>query len=156
MSRNVNRKPSTAQLPHTEKFWRELHSARKRREIPRLHANVPVCLSPAKGLDIKLHSNDLSWFGMQVRCDRQTAATLRPDTSKDAPQAVFPTTLQLDIEGTALRINAYSRVAHITLVAEEPPESEIAIGFAFVRFEQGAQATLHRFIEQHLLPAGWP
>ena len=145
-----------AQLPHTEKFWSELHSARKRRKAPRLHANVPIFLTPANGPVLKLHSNDLSWFGMQVRCDRQTAATLRPDTNNHAPQAVFPTTLQLDIEGVSLRINAYSRVAHMTLVAGEPLDSEIAIGFTFVRFEQDAQQRLYRFIEQHLLPAGWP
>jgi hypothetical protein len=117
MSNSVNRMPSTAQLPHTEKFWREFHHARKRRKAPRLHANVPVCVSPAKGPELQLRSNDLSWYSMQVRCDRQTAATLRPDTNKDAPQAVFPTTLQLEIEGISLRICADSRVAHISLVA---------------------------------------
>lgn len=156
MSSRISRMPSTAQLPHTEKFWCELHASRKRRKAPRLHANIPVSLSPAKGPVVALRSNDLSWFGMQVRCDRQTATTLRPDTQDDAPQVVFPTTIQLDIEGISLRINAHSRVAHMTLVPGEPTESEIAIGFAFVRFEDDAQATLHRFIEQHMLPAGWP
>ncbi|MFT5445542.1 MAG: hypothetical protein ACI9DC_000703 [Gammaproteobacteria bacterium] len=148
--------PSTAQLPHTEKFWCELHRASKRRKAPRLHADVPICLSLAKGPDLKLSSNDLSWFGMQVRCDRQAATELRPNPKNDAPQTIFPTTLQLDIEGISLPITAYSRVAHMTLVAGAPPESEIAIGFAFVRFEQDAQTTLYRFIEQHLIPAGWP
>jgi len=155
MSGTVQRLCSPAQLLPAEKFWRDLHHAQKRRKVPRVHANVPVHLSAVKGAVIEMRTNDLSYHGMQVWCDRGTAAILLPKASGDGAQPVYPIILQLDIDGISPPINAHVRIAHMTRVANAPAEKEVAIGLLFVCFEGGAQQALHRFIDQHLVPAGW-
>lgn len=156
MSRSTRRVLSNAQLPPAERFWSELHHAPTRRRDPRVHANVPVCVSVDKGAQVETRSNDLSYHGMQLRCDRKTAATLRPQAHGKGAHSVYPVTLQLGIDGVSFSVSTHARVAHVSLVNEASPDTEVAIGMTFVRFEKGAQAALHRFIDQHLLPAGWP
>jgi hypothetical protein len=154
MSRNARTRPLTAPLP-ADKFWCDLNDVEKRRQTPRVHANVPVTLDPGHGTSVEARTNDLSYHGMQVRCDKATAAILRPDSRGTKANPTYPATLQLDIDGISLRISADARIAHITLNSDDPPESAVAIGMTFVRFEDGAQEALHRFIDQHLMPADW-
>ena len=154
MPRNARTAPLAAPLP-VDKFWGELHNVEKRRQTPRVHANVPVTLDPGHGTSVEARTNDLSYHGMQVRCDKATAAILRPDSRGEKANPTYPAILELDIDGISIRISAHARIAHITLNRDEPPESEVAIGMTFVRFEDGAQEALHRFIDQHLMPADY-
>lgn len=156
MPRSIQRLLSTAQLPAAERFWRDLHHNPGRRRAPRVHANVPVCLFPADGTRVPIVSDDLSYHGMQVCCDRATAALLRPHSHGTDTKPTCAVTLQLEFDGSALRVSAHARIAYVTLIADSPVSSEIAIGMSFVRFEDGAQQALERFIEHHLVPAGWP
>ena len=155
MSNDAERLFSTAQLPPAEQFWHDLHHS-ARRKSPRVHANVPVSLSPTKGASIPIRSNDLSYRGVQVRCARATAAILRPHSHGEQAQPTYAATLELGFDGLSLRISAHACIAYVTLDPDAPAHAEVAIGMSFVRFKNGAQQTLERFIEHHLLPAGWP
>ena len=102
-----------------------------------------------------MHSNDLSYHGMQLRCDRVTAEILRPDSHGTKGQPIYAATLKLEIDGITLHISAHARVTYVALLPDAPASSEVAIGMAFVRFEDGAQQALEHFIEYHMMPAGW-
>ena len=154
MSRQARTIPQTAPLP-AEKFWNDLHDVAARRKTPRVHADVPVTLTPGNDSNVEARTNDLSYHGMQIRCSKDVAAQLRPHVRGAQAHPVYPATLQLEIDGISLRVSARARVAHVTLNLEEPAESAVAIGMTFVSFEDGAQEALHRFIDQHLLPADW-
>ncbi|MFT5172869.1 MAG: hypothetical protein ACI8W7_001037 [Gammaproteobacteria bacterium] len=147
---------SSAQLLPAEQFWHDLHHEPARRRSPRVHANVPVSLSLIEGTAVPLSSNDLSYHGMQLRCDRVTATILRPDSHDTKEQAVYAATLKLEIDGITLRISAHARIAYVALLPDAPASTEVAIGMEFVRYEDGAQQALERFIEHHMVPAGWP
>ena len=103
-----------------------------------------------------LSSNDLSYHGMQLRCDRVTAEILRPDSHATKGRSTYAATLKLEMDGLSLRISAHARIAYVALIPDAPASTEVAIGMAFVRFEDGAQQALERFIEYHMMPAGWP
>ena len=155
MSPSAQKVRPVAALP-AERFWQELHHAPARRKSPRVHANVSVCLGQGKGPSVQTRTNDLSYHGMQVCCDKATAAMLQPKSNGKDAHPTYPVTLELDIEGMALRVNAHARVAHVTLLSGEPAQTEVAIGMTFVGFEDGAKMALNRFIEQHMRPARWP
>ena len=103
MSDSSRKAPPSAQLLRTEKFWADLHHDPARRKDPRVHANVPVCVSHSKGAKVEARSNDLSYHGMQLWCDRSTAAKLRPKSTARERNPHCVATLQLDIDGISLR-----------------------------------------------------
>lgn len=139
-----------------EAFWFKL-SARgrhNRRSCPRVHANVPVCFDVTPSGTVETTSNDLSRYGMQVRCNRTTANLLRPASGGTAAKRTYPLVIQLEISGLALRVGAQGRIMHLTLVPDAAPGEEVAIGVEFLSFEAGGADVLQAFVEQHLCPAG--
>lgn len=149
-----------------EAFWDELatRAPNGRRSYPRIHAAVPVrvCETPCGPID--LVSNDLSRCGMQIRCDRATVSRLCPqsDIGPDTPICptpsypvpTYPMSVQLRVSGLALRVNIHARIVHLTLVPDAPAAQEVALGVEFLRFQDGGEKVLQRFVEQHLRPAG--
>lgn len=139
-----------------EAFWDKLaaRGPNGRRSYPRIHAGVPVRASETPGGALDLISNDLSRRGMQIRCDRATAARLCPHGGTARARPTYPMSLQLDVSGLRLRVNTHARIVHLTLVPDAPAAQEVAMGVEFLRFEDGGEKVLQRFVEQHLRPAG--
>jgi hypothetical protein len=139
-----------------EAFWGALAARGQnwRRSYPRVHAAVPVCVAETPCGPIDLISNDLSRHGMQIRCDRATAARMCPQSSIGGEEPTFPMSLRLRVSGLSLCVNTHARIVHLTRVHDAPAAQEVALGVEFVRFEDGGEKVLQRFVEQHLRPAG--
>lgn len=138
-----------------EAFWNKLAASgpNGRRSYPRIHAAVPVSVRETPSGPIELVSNDLSRYGMQVRCDRATAARLCPQSGIGQDPPTYPTSLQLRVSGIALRVSIHARIVHLTLVLDAPAAQEVALGLEFLRFQDGGEKVLQQFVEQHLRPA---
>jgi len=139
-----------------EAFWGALAARGQnwRRSYPRVHAAVPVCVAETPCGPIDLISNDLSRHGMQIRCDRATAARMCPQSSIGGEEPTFPMSLRLRVSGLSLCVSTHARIVHLTLIHDAPAAQEVALGVEFVRFENGGKKVLQRFVEQHLRPAG--
>lgn len=139
-----------------EAFWGTLaaRGPNGRRRYPRVHAGVPVCVGETPCGPIDLISNDLSRVGMQICCDRATVARLCPQSDSGGEEPTYPMSLRLRVSGLSLCVNTHARIVHLTLVHDAPAAQEVALGVEFVRFEDGGEKVLQRFVEQHLRPAG--
>lgn len=141
-----------------EAFWTKVPGTVTplRRGYPRVHANVPVRITGTRDGPLKTRTNDLSVGGLQIRCSRETGARLRPDPGAppDAEPPAHAVTLLLTLDGRTLRVDAHATVAHLSLLPEADGADEVAVGFKFQDFEEGARAALMRFIEFHMCPAG--
>jgi hypothetical protein len=138
-----------------EAFWGALaaRGPNGRRRYPRVHAAVTVCVGETPCGPVDLISNDLSRVGMQIRCDRATVARLCPQ-SGSGEEPTYPMSLRLRVSGLSLCVNTHARIVHLTRVHDAPAAQEVALGVEFVRFEDGGEKVLQRFVEQHLRPAG--
>jgi c-di-GMP-binding flagellar brake protein YcgR len=139
-----------------EAFWGTL-AARgpyRRRSYPRVHAAVPVCVGETQCGPIELISNDLSRYGMQIRCDRATTARMYPQSGIGGEEPTYPMSLRLRVSGLSRCVNTHARIVHLTLIHDAPAAQEVALGVEFVRFEDGGEKVLQRFVEQHLRPVG--
>jgi hypothetical protein len=152
MPRNSQRVSSRSGLQPEEAFWRDLDEAKSQRNAPRVHANVRVRLKAKGASTLKVRSNDVSFQGMQVLCDRETAEILRAQSKNSGTKAILAASLDLDVNGISLRVKVHARIAHITLDPQAPPDSAVAIGMAFVNYQDGAQHALYQFVVQHMRP----
>jgi len=142
---------AAAALPQTEAFWVRLAPRDRtlRWRYPRVHANVPVQISAPPREPVELTSNDVSVLGLQVRCDRRTAARLRPDP-KAVREQVYALRLALTFGRSRVTVSARGRLAHISLIPGAPAEQEVALGFELKAFEGRGGELLERFVSLHL------
>ena len=151
----ATRQPRTpVTTAESERFWRRLEqpSPSTRRRFPRVHADVPVTVRPDGAGPVTVRSNDVSVFGLQVRCDPATAQQLsRVDDPTELPSHRLK--LALDVAGERAVVRGRARVVHVTPVSGAPDEQSIAVGFEIVSLEADGGELLERFVEQHLQPA---
>ena len=116
---------------------------------PRVHANVPVRITVPPQEPVDLVSNDVSVLGLQVRCDRRTAARLRPDPKNVAGQTCA-LRLVLTLGKTRVAVSAHGRLVHVTLIPDAPAAQEVALGFELQAFEGRGGEVLERYVSRHL------
>jgi len=152
-----------------ETFWQQLTDQNKhsRRSYPRIHADIRVQVLGVEAQPIELRSRDISFGGLQIRCDLQTCRrVLRLDPQAVVTQARHHANPVDDIAHIQLQINllvndrihkilCLTRVIHYVLIAGAPPGEEIAIGFRFLGFKEQGKRVLHRFVEENMIPAGY-
>lgn len=138
----------------SETFWQRLEQppSPSRRRAPRVHANVAMRVMLTAEEGVNLCTNDLSLYGLQVRCDFATATRLSADTQAAEPPS-HPLRLTLLMRATEVHIRAVGRICHVTPIPGAPDDQSVAIGFALSSFEGRDDAVLQRFVEQHLEPA---
>jgi|GEM_PF-6120021 len=165
--------PQTTLAPHgndaSENFWRQLvmQNRRSRRNHPRIHADISVHVLTAENNPIKLNSRDISFGGLQVRCNPDTSrqvlglssdSLISHTCGADNPVdgiARMKLELRLVVDARVSKIQCLVRVAHYVLVADALPGQEIAIGFQFLGFKDRGKQVLNKFIEEHMIPAGF-
>ncbi len=161
----------SAPVPHTsdagERFWQQLlkSSRHSRRSFPRVHAIVPVCVLGVEKDLIDLCTKDMSFGGLQVRCDPQTIKRLlQLVTDADGPQGqrkakpknrntYIKLVLCLTLKGEERKIQCLARIVHVVQIPKAPPGQEIAVGFQFLGFKGKGKQIVGKFIEDFLIPA---
>ena len=152
-----------------ELFWQQLvkQNRRSRRSFPRIHADIPVQVLEIENQPIKVHSRDISFGGLQIRCNPETSQRLlrlKPEAMiKQNKAGVNPVDgivrmklqLNLVVDTKVHQIHCLARVAHYVHVPDSQPGQEIAMGFQFLSFRDQGQQLLSKFVEEHLIPAGF-
>lgn len=165
--------PQTTHAPRgndaSENFWQQLvhENRRSRRNYPRIHADISVHVLGLEARPIKLHSRDISFGGLQVRCNPETSQRVLglksgsvgfSSKSSDNPVeeiARMKLELRLVVDSKVRKIQCLARVAHYVHITDALPGQEIAIGFQFLGFKDQGKQMLCKFVEENLIPAGF-
>ena len=153
----------------SEKFWQQLikQNRHSRRSHPRVHADISVHVLGIEDQPIKLHCQDISFGGLQLRCCPETSQRLlrlkldaltgpdQPSTNAVDSIARMNLEIRLVVNGKVRKILTLARVAHFVHIPDALPGQEIAIGFQFLGFKDRGKSLLTRFVEEHLIPAGF-
>jgi hypothetical protein len=137
-------------------FWNRLVDADPdpRRAYPRVRFDAGLTVSVGeRRLDTRLY--DISRGGVQIRCDRATAALIAPQgaaqrVSVDISVALFPAATDGGAEAEPA-FSARCVPVHVTVLAGDP--DSVALGLCFQSLEATAQGVLERFILRSLEPA---
>ena len=159
----------------SETFWQQLVSQNQRpkRNYPRIHADISVHILGIEANPINVQSRDISFGGLQIRCNPETSQRLlrlSTDALKGQEKPGSDSLKEIDgidrIEHMKLqirlvvasrvhKIQCLARVAHYVQVPGSAPGQEIAIGFQFLGFKDQDKQILNSFIEENLIPAGF-
>ncbi len=152
-----------------DNFWQQLagKDRHSRRSHPRVHADISVHVLEIEAQPIKLHCRDISFGGLQLRCCPETSQRLlrlklnacgtqdQPDANSVEGISRMKLEIRLVIDSRVHKIRTLARVAHYVHVPDALPGQEIAIGFQFLGFKDQGQEILIKFVEEHLIPAGF-
>ena len=160
--------PVPASTHASETFWQQLvqQNQRPKRHYPRIHADISVHILGVEAKPIKVQSRDISFGGLQIRCNPETSQRvlrLNTDALKgqltDTDSAVgidhMKLQIRLVVASRVHKIQCLTRVAHYAQVPQSIPGQEIAIGFQFLGFMDQDKQVLNSFIEENLIPAGF-
>ena len=156
----------------SETFWQQLVSQNQRpkRNYPRIHADISVHILGIEAKPIKVQSRDISFGGLQIRCNPETSQRLlrlstdvlkgQENPDPDSLERIdgiehMKLQIRLVVASRVHKIQCLARVAHYVQVPESVPGQEIAIGFQFLGFKDQDKQILNSFIEENLIPAGF-
>ena len=134
-------------------FWDRLiaNDGNQERAYPRVQADLPVLvLADNEQFPMRLH--DIGRGGLQLRCDRETAARVAPGSKPDQVSVTVRAALAGDEDGA---LEADCALVHLTFMdpANGQRCGDVAMGFQFEDLEPAANQVLETFILKALEPA---
>lgn len=120
--------------------------ARERRRVPRVILQRRVALRSSAGHVLHATAHDISWYAVQVRCDRTAAYFLNPAgagiSRKTGPR--IDIRLGLPCNGGLVELGAACRMIYFSMVDEDT----VAFALEFRSFEPGGPEALMQFLEE--------
>ncbi len=167
--------PVPASSNASETFWQQLvqQNQRPKRNFPRIHADISVHILGIEANPIKVQSRDISYGGIQIRCNPETSQRVlrlntdalkgQEKTDSDTADGIdsvdkiehMKLQIRLVVASRVHKIQCLARVAHYVQVPDSTPGQEIAIGLQFLGFKDQDKQVLNSFIEENLIPAGF-
>ena len=124
----------------------------EKRAYPRLKVDCPVRLTTSDGQEISARIYDMSPDGLQIRCDRQSAAILNPggrminpESDSSRVKAIFTLTDRED----DMEISVDGRLYYFVLI-KNAGEQDVAFGLRFEEFEGHSVANFGRHLFNEL------
>lgn len=123
----------------------ELPPARDRRRVPRVVLQRRIALRSATGHVLHATAHDISWYALQVRCDRTLAYLLNPAGAGISRSAAprLDIKLGLPTNGGLIELGASCRMLYFSMCDEDT----VAFALEFEAFEPGGPEALMSFFE---------
>ena len=127
------------------------------RKYPRIKYKRPVQIYYDNGRSVSASIYDISPDGLQIRCNRETAAALNPNGKNTdrihnlTVNAVF----SIPINNKLYEVKVSCKVYYFVIVPGNAAE-DVAIGLRFKKFEGKSMKRLGRYVLNELEPATEP
>lgn len=144
----MNDKARTSEYVVAGKPYYEVYE--ERRQYPRIELGRPVKLLLPGGAEAACLAFNVSPDGLQVRCNRQTAALVNPGGRPIREDNAFEVgvCLEFPLKSGPRPCRARCRVLYFALVAADTA----AFGMRFVKFHGNDRDAVFQFIQQSLEP----
>jgi hypothetical protein len=129
--------------------WKLVEKLDDQRCHPRIELGIPVAFRNANGQHCAAKPVNISFDGVQIRCNVTTAQALHPGGGKigegNAPIVQIAIALPLANESTTL--SACARLSYLTAVPDEP---RCVMGLEFLDLRPRAKMTIEKFFTEKL------
>lgn len=126
----------------------------EKRQYPRIDVRLPVIVTTPGHEVLQARVRNVCAEGVQIRCDRDTAARIQPPGRRPPPGAEPVLLLRFELQVGARR-RPFAASARVCYVAAKSRE-EMVFGLEFTRLAAEARTLLSEYLDDCLRPAQAP